>query len=478
MFKTFSSKFFAIYALTTFVIFLLLFGVFTQILTDYFISGKFRSMQEECSSIEAQYEDAYKNKSLTMTAFRDQIRTTSYHTGSRIMIVDHLHTIIFDSDPTENNQTETIINHKFVNQSLDGELITVIGDFKPYENVPVIAVAYPIKFDNITDASLIMFSPYPSVKEDITYVYNLTLVCLLVIMFVTFMSTFVFSRSISQTFRSFNKTAKEIAGGDFSSRIEPNAFSTETVELANSLNYMAEELEKLEDLRKDFIANISHDFRSPLTSIRGYAQAIDDGTIPPERQGKYLKVIMDESDRLTKLTNDILLLTKMENEVLKPEREDFDLHETIRKILMQFEQKIIEKGINLTLLIEEKDIIVNADFNQINRIITNLLDNAIKFCSKDDEIIVETSIQGNKVIISVKDTGPGIPEEDIKHIWTRFHKADRSRGKDKKGVGLGLSIVREIIKAHGETIEVYSQLGKGTTFVFTLLIVDTKTNDF
>lgn len=472
MFKTFSSKFFAIYALTTFVIFLLLFGVFTQILTDYFVSGKFRTMQKECASIELQYKEAYKSGSLTESAFQYQVKTISYHTGSRIMIVDNLDKVIFDTDSTTSNQLGAKIQHEFVERSLGGEIVTVIGDFKPYESVPVIAVAYPIEIDDIAEASIVMFSPYPSVKEDITYVYNLTLVCLLVIMFVTFMSTFVFSRSISQTFRSFNQTAKEIAGGDFSSRIEPNAFSTETVELAKNMNYMAEELEKLEDLRKDFIANISHDFRSPLTSIRGYAQAINDGTIPPERQEKYLNVIMDESDRLTKLTNDILLLTKMENEVLKPEREDFDLHETIRKILMQFEQKIIEKGINLTLLIEQKDIFVNADFNQINRIITNLLDNAIKFCSTNDEIIVETSIQGDKAVISVKDTGPGISEEDIKHIWTRFHKADRSRGKDKKGVGLGLSIVREIIKAHGETIEVYSQLGKGTTFVFTLLIVD------
>jgi signal transduction histidine kinase len=289
-------------------------------------------------------------------------------------------------------------------------------------------------------------------------------------MFVTFISTYVFSRSISQTFRSFNQTAKEIAGGNFSSRIEPNSFSTETIELAASLNYMAEELEKLEDLRKDFIANISHDFRSPLTSIRGYAQAIMDGTIPPERQDKYLNVILNESDRLTKLTNDILLLTKMENEVLKPEREDFDLHECIRNILLQFEQKIISKGIHMTLLIEEEDIFVNADYNQINRIITNILDNAIKFCSHDNEITLETSLREEKVVISIKDTGPGISEDDIKHIWTRFHKADRSRGMDKKGVGLGLSIVREIIKAHGETIEVYSQLNKGTTFVFTLAL--------
>jgi len=470
MFKTFSSKFFAIYALTTFVIFLLLFGVFTQILTDYFVSGKYRTMQKECATISTQYKETYIDRTLTESAFQYQTKTTSYFTGSRILIVNNTDMVVFDSDSSAENIAGSVIRHEFIDKALGGETINVIGDFKPFENDPVIAVAYPIEKDAISEAAIVMFSPYPSVKEDITYIYNLTLICLLVIMFVTFMSTFVFSRSISQTFKSFNQTAKRIAGGDFSSRIEPNAFSTETIELADSLNYMAEELEKLEDLRKDFIANISHDFRSPLTSIRGYAQAIMDGTIPPERQDKYLNVILNESDRLTKLTNDILLLTKMENEVLKPEHEDFDLHETIRKILMQFEQKIVDKGINLTLLIEQQDIIVNADYNQVNRIITNLLDNAIKFCSSGDEITVETSLKADKVVISVKDSGPGISEDDMKHIWTRFHKADRSRGKDKKGVGLGLSIVREIIKAHGETIDVYSQLGKGSTFVFTLSV--------
>ncbi|PKM56722.1 MAG: two-component sensor histidine kinase, partial [Firmicutes bacterium HGW-Firmicutes-3] len=138
------------------------------------------------------------------------------------------------------------------------------------------------------------------------------------------------------------------------------------------------------------------------------------------------------------------------------------------KILFQFEQKILDKRIDFTLLIDQQELFVFADMNQIQRVLTNLIDNAIKFCSPGDTIIVETTVLIGKVEISVKDSGPGISEEDIKYIWDRFHKADRSRGKDKKGIGLGLSIVREIVKAHGETIDVYSQEGKGTTFVFTL----------
>jgi len=331
-------------------------------------------------------------------------------------------------------------------------------------------VASPLKYEETLYGAVILTSPYPPIKEDIRYVYNLILISFIVIIFVTFISTYVFSRSISQTFKAFNATAKSIASGDFSARIEDTHFSTEVIELAESMNYMAEELEKLEDLRRDFIANISHDFRSPLTSIRGYVQAVMDGTIPPEKYEKYLTIVLNETDRLTKLTNDILLLTKMENEVLKPEMEDFDLHETLRNTLLQFEQKILQKKIKMTLIIEDEDILVHADYNQIQRALTNLIDNALKFCETGDEVILETTLIGNQVRVSVKDTGPGIAEDDLKHIWTRFHKADRSRGKDKKGVGLGLSIVREIIKGHHQTVDVYSQLGKGTTFTFTLAI--------
>ncbi len=470
MFKTFSGKFLAIYILTTIVIFLILFGTLSQTITNHFVSSRYRKMFNEIHSIEAEYYDSYIQGTLEKSMFHNQLYTYSYRAGSRIIIIDPDQRVIFDSEPSSLSLVNTIITHEFATRSILGETVTKIGSFKPYEADQVIAVAHPLEYNGTRYGAVLLVSPYPSIKEDIRYVYNLILVSFFVLIFVTFISNYVFSRSISQTFRSFNATAKSIASGDFSARIEDSNFSTEVIELAESMNYMAEELEKLEDLRRDFIANISHDFRSPLTSIRGYVQAVMDGTIPPEKYDKYLTIVLNETDRLTKLTNDILLLTKMENEVLKPEMEDFDLHETLRNTLLQFEQKILQKEIKMTLIIEEEDIVVHADYNQIQRALTNLIDNAIKFCETGDEVIIETTLSGNQVHVSVKDTGPGIAEEDLKNIWTRFHKADRSRGKDKKGVGLGLSIVREIIKAHHQTIEVYSQLGKGTTFTFTLAI--------
>ncbi|MBN2222199.1 MAG: HAMP domain-containing histidine kinase, partial [Vallitaleaceae bacterium] len=414
------------------------------------------------------YIDTYVNELMTEEDFKSQQTVIHYHTGSRILIVDKNNMVQFDSESSSDTLVGSILKSDYFSFNEDGSSINQMGSFDPYEEDHIISVSMPVMMKNEVIASVMVYLPYPSVKEDIKYVYGMTFFSVLFIFLITFVATYFFSMNMNTSFKEISHTAREIANGNFSTRVDPSEFSKEMDELAASLNYMAEELEKLEDLRRDFIANISHDFRSPLTSIRGYAQAIMDGTIPVERQEKYLNVIISESDRLTKLTNDILLLTKMENDVLKPEFEDFDLHEAIRNVLLQFEQKILEKKLHLILLIEAEEIFVNADFNQIQRVITNLLDNAIKFCRIDDEVTIETTLSGDKVTVAITDSGPGISEEDIKDIWNRFHKVDRSRGMDKKGVGLGLSIVREIIKLHNENINVYSHLGKGTTFSFTL----------
>lgn len=468
MFRTFSGKFFAIYGLSTIVIFLFLFGVFTQSITEHFVSSKFRALSSASRSVQNDYIDTYVKNLMSEDDFKLQQEVIHYHTGSRILVVDTKSVVQFDSESNDDSLFGTSLLTEYLSFNEDGSSINRIGRFTPYEDDSIISVSVPIMVDDTVIASVMVYLPYPSVKDDIKYVYGMTFFSILFIFLITFVSTYFFSRNMNTSFKEISLTARAIANGNFSTRVDPSEFSKEMDELAGSLNYMAEELEKLEDLRRDFIANISHDFRSPLTSIRGYAQAMMDGTIPYEKQEKYLNVIISESDRLTKLTNDILLLTKMENDVLKPEFEDFDLHEAIRNVLMQFEHKILDKKLHLILLIEAEEIFVNADFNQIQRVITNLLDNAIKFCRNSDEITVETTLSGDKVTVSIKDSGPGITEEDIKDIWNRFHKVDRSRGMDKKGVGLGLSIVREIIKLHNESINVYSQVGKGTTFTFTL----------
>lgn len=238
--------------------------------------------------------------------------------------------------------------------------------------------------------------------------------------------------------------------------------------LAACLNYMASQIAGAEDDQKKFVANVSHDFRSPLTSIRGYLEAMLDGTIPQEQHEKYLNIVLAETDRLTKLTNSLLSLNNLNTKGMLLDRTDFDINVIIRATAASFEGTCRQKVLSIELILTDDEMYVYADMEKIQQVLYNLLDNAIKFSHHGSTIKVETSVKKNKLFLSIKDTGIGIPKEDLKLIWDRFYKSDLSRGKDKKGTGLGLSIVKEIINSHGEHINVISTEGVGSEFIFTL----------
>ena len=238
--------------------------------------------------------------------------------------------------------------------------------------------------------------------------------------------------------------------------------------LSESLNFMSSQLRDMEDYQKKFVANVSHDFRSPLTSIKGYVEAIADGTIPPEMQGKYLNIILFETERLTDLTKDLLTLNEFDTKNLLLDKVPFDLHEMIKNVAASFEGRCTQKKISIELVFARKYLKVVADKRKIQQVLYNLLDNAIKFSDQDSIITIETTERGDKIYTSVKDYGIGIPRNALNKIWERFYKSDLSRGKDKKGTGLGLAIVKEAIQAHGENINVVNTEGVGTEFIFSL----------
>lgn len=262
------------------------------------------------------------------------------------------------------------------------------------------------------------------------------------------------------------KAASEFANGNLSYpvNIKGNDDISDTAlmveDLARQLNSSSEDQHR-------FLANISHDFRSPLTSIKGYMTAIQDGVIPPDMQGKYIDVVINEADRLTALANDLIDITHLENGIIL-HRSDFDINEMIREILPTFEGPVRDKHLVFNVIFEEESRYVYADGERIQQVIYNLVDNAIKFSSPDSSIDVSTTLHQDKVFVSVKDHGIGIEKDELNKIWERFYKSDASRGKDKSGTGLGLSIVREIVQAHKENIDVISTPGVGTEFVFTL----------
>ena len=238
--------------------------------------------------------------------------------------------------------------------------------------------------------------------------------------------------------------------------------------LANVMNFMARELDSLEEDQRNFISNISHDFRSPLTSIKGYAEAMADGTIPPELQEKYLNIIIFESERLEKLTQSLLELNKYSAGGMYMDLSVFDINEQIRRTILTFEGRCQEKNLTFDLHLFHDALYVKADLSKIDQVLHNLIDNAVKFSNNNSSIAIETTLRNGKVFVSVKDSGIGIPGNSLNKIWERFYKTDLSRGRDKKGTGLGLAIVKEIIHAHHENINVISTEGVGSEFIFSL----------
>lgn len=272
-----------------------------------------------------------------------------------------------------------------------------------------------------------------------------------------------------------NQAAEEYASGNLEYKI-PIHSSDEFGQLSRTLSYMAKRLSDMNEDQHRFIANVSHDFRSPLTSIKGYIEAMLDGTIPEQLYAKYLNIVLNETTRLNKLTQNILTLNNLDRRGIYLDYSQFDVNHIIKKILATFEGRCIDKGISFDLLFSSNEQLAWGDVGRIEQVLYNLIDNAIKFSSPNSSIEISTYVRNEKVFCSVKDHGAGIPAENLNKIWERFYKTDTSRGKDKKGTGLGLSIAKEIIQAHHQTIDVISTLEVGTQFIFTLPLNKPETN--
>ena len=276
------------------------------------------------------------------------------------------------------------------------------------------------------------------------------------------------AQSFSRPLKKMLNTTKEVAKGDFSARVKTGSRKDEIGELEKTFNGMLDQIEDLEYSRQTFISDVSHEIRTPITSINGFVGGILDGTIPPEKHNHYLSIVKSETARLNRLVNDLLVLTKLTGEDVPPEKATFDLNELIRNVIISFETDITNKGLEITVRFEDFKTLVFASRDDIERVLMNLLDNAVKFTPGGRSIYISTKADKMKIMVSIRDEGCGIPLDKLKMIWDRFYMEDSSRGRTRGGSGLGLAIVRNILAAHGETINVDSTEGEGTEFIFTL----------
>ena len=384
--------------------------------------------------------------------------------GVRIWLVNAEYNVIADSsDP---NMEPSITGQDYDNSILEQNISeNVIVD--SYFPEPMLVCSEPFMYNYRTAGFICAFTPMSRMKDeasDYIEIMNIGMILIFLVLFLIFAAIYFYTAIPIKTIKT---AAGEYAKGNYDHEMKIKS-RDEFKELSDTISYMVSELKQNEEKQRKFIANISHDFRSPLTSIKGYAEAIKDGTIPYENKDKYLDVIQFEAERLHKLTSSLLQLSSIDSGGLSLDIKSFDITQVIRNIADAFEGTCREKKILLRLKFDEPKIFVDADQARIEQVIYNLTDNAIKFSNKNSEIILSVRIKGAKAVVSVKDFGLGIPKESINRVFERFYKSDPSRGKDKKGTGLGLSIVKEIITAHDEEIKVLSNEGAGTEFFFTL----------
>ena len=441
-----------------------------SVIYGHLIDSQETRLYEEASHIASSYLPHSADSQISEQALEQQFESFQLLNNMRIWITDSTGTIILDSD-THKKQTGKNIrkyDKAFLNQqSISGR--------HPRELIqtPMLSVIYPITRSMQMSGYIILMTPIQAIEDQTTQILNTIIICYIITLCLT---ALVFVYLNHQTVRPLKKmtvAAQQYADGHFNyPMIKMNGH--DQAALASAIQYLAEKMQTMNEYQKQFLANVSHDFRSPLTSIKGYTEAIADGTIPPEMQEKYLGIILFEVDRLHKLTNQLLELNQFDNNGIMLEISSFDINAVIKETVETFETQCEKKEISVDLILDSQTIPVNADLPKIQRVLQNLLDNAIKFSKSGSTIEIITTEQQNKCFISVRDHGIGIPKEEIHKIWTRFYKGDLSRGKNKTGTGLGLSITKEIIEAHGENINVISTEGVGTEFLFSLPVKDPK----
>lgn len=279
-------------------------------------------------------------------------------------------------------------------------------------------------------------------------------------------------RRTSQPLKDLAGAARRFGHGNLDARVELDEHNpAEIEELAVAFNNMADSLEKSEQQRKEFIANVSHELKTPMTTIAGFMDGMLDGTIPPEQHRHYMQIVSDEVRRLSRMVRGMLDISRLQDQTIPEEKKTvFDLCEAAGQVLVSFEQKITQKQLDVQVDMPDEATYTLADADSITQVIYNLMDNAVKFCQQGGTLGLKIQPEDKKIFVSVSNTGLTIPENELSRIFDRFHKTDKSRSVDRDGVGLGLYIVKTIICSHGEDISVTSRDGL-TVFTFSLPVV-------
>ncbi|MDU1312453.1 sensor histidine kinase [Clostridium septicum] len=404
-------------------------------------------------------EVAYNELSKVLNMIESSIEIDS-------IIIDKLGYIYAVSNNKYNKEKYTRINlnDEELNKLKNGESINF--NFKNYEGALKKSYIKPLFKDGYFYGAIVLIGDeaYTNPPKRIYIIIWLSVILALILSSVV---TYYFSEKlIIKPLEEINNAAKKIAKGDVEKRVSIES-GDEIGELGYSFNIMAESLEQVDKKRREFISNVSHELRSPITSIKGFITGILDGVIPRDKENYYLTIVNDEISRLARLVTDLLDISAMESGKFNLNMVDLDINEVITLCTLNLEGKVKEKNINVEVIFHDKHEYAIADRDRLIQVVTNLLENAVKYGEANGEIKIDTYVRGDKAYVSIFNSGPTIPKEEINNIWDRFYKSDKSR-TNKFSMGLGLPIVRLILSQHGQDIWVNNIDGKGVRFTFSL----------
>ncbi len=484
MAKTLFGKIFLMTVAIIFVSFILTTVLMYSQLAEYIDENQLSELTTIAEHIsEFTQQLVYEENDTIQNIFQKYIYNQSRYTGCSIIIMDSDSEVVAtaaDGGSSYNDGSTPAIDEKYVKRALKGESVSeaVYGksgsEYMTDSLLAVVPVVIETDGKEVIWGAVAVSKPMPQIRRLRNNLMSIFVLAQLAAILVAFLFCYVISRRISRPISRLNAAAKAVAAGDFTKKVAPS--SGELGELIASFNSMTDSLREIDETRSSFISNVSHELRTPMTIISGFVEGIMDGTIAEEDRTKYLGIVLSETQRLSRLVTELLETSRLESGKIKLVMKPLDINELIRKGIISYEQAITDKKVNVEAEFMYEQTYAYGDEDSIYRVIVNLMDNAIKFVPENGTIKIKSAVKGQKVEVSIENSGDGISEKDLAHIWDRFYKTDKSRSMDKRGVGLGLYLVKTIMNQHGNRIWAESKEGEFTRFTFTLDKVNVKTN--
>ena len=456
---------------------LVLIGVsFQALVRDYLVDTAFSELQKDSTAI-ADLASAYSTDGTFLNQqFMVNLDITSQVTGADAVICDAAGQVVICSNSLTGCDHQGLwVDASYLEKVIANGGDQATGTIRGLYEESRYVVSSPIT-DFVTGENLgivLVSRPIDATTAVLSKISNIFLMVSLLSVTLSLVIITVPVRRQSDPLKQMASAARAFGHGNLDARVRlEDSYSEEVEDLARAFNNMAQELQKSEYQRKEFVANVSHELKTPMTTISGYVDGILDGTIPEHRHRYYLQIVSDETKRLSRLVRSMLDISRLQDQTVSEEKKiHFDLEECAGQVLLTFEQKITKKRLDVDVDMPAHPVYTNANEDMVTQVIYNLIDNAVKFCPEGGILGLKIREGGSKVYVSVSNTGDTIPAEELPLVFDRFHKLDKSRSQNRDGWGLGLYIVKTIVCSHGENISVSSRDGV-TEFTFTMPLVN------